>query len=268
MTNLYIVTACDEKAYKSMLVPFIASLRSLGSWNDKIHVVDLGLTVEQINILEDNNIEIIPSIDKLKSNVCDRFSSIAEYFRDEPDSLLAVYDADVWFCDEIAPLFLHEIGTSKGLTCTHDATWQGFLTGCLKMGHHSMKEMYEDVKKDLGYVLQVGFVGGTVKAYCAFARLQEWLIDFDIAYDVYGTDTLVLNMYYYLHKEDVNICSTAYNCLPDWGIYKEGDKFYNAQMNIPITALHVTSPHRSHGRFSFQKHFPDIYNHYENILIP
>lgn len=265
-TPLYVVTACDHAAYESMLIPFIASLRSLGKWDATIRVVDLGLTDKEKDILLDNDIKIIPRINTLQSNVCDRFSSIAEYFKDEPESLLAVYDADVWFCDEVAPIFLNEIG-HRGLTCTHDATWQGFLMGCVIEKHDMIKEIYEKIRDELGYVLQVGFVGGTVKAYCAFARLQEWLIRMNIARDIYGTDTLVLNVYYELHKEDVNICSVAYNCLPDWGIYKENDKFFNAQMEIPITALHVTSPHRSHGRFSFEKHFPDIYNHYQKILV-
>lgn len=265
MYTIHIVTACDHKAYQSMLIPFIGSLRTLGKWEGLIHVVDLGLWEEEKEVLKNNDIHIIPSIHRLKSGVCDRFSSISDYFKDQPNDEVYVYDADIWFCDDIHPLF-QELNNPYTLLCTHDATWQGFLMGCVRLNKSYIEKMYNRITSELGYVLQVGFVGGKVSAYQSFSRLQEHLIDFGIAGDVYGTDTLVLNMYYDLHPSELKVIETKYNSLPDWGIYQQDGKFYNAMTDKQITCIHVTSPHRSHGRFDFKTHRPDEYKIWKDVL--
>lgn len=259
----WIVTACDDRAYHTMLVPFIGSLKDIGKWEDGIAVVDLGLSDKRIEKLNNHNIRVIPRSNKLQTIMCDRFSSVADHFAGD-DCNIICYDADVWFTSDIRPV---KDEMSKGtLTCTHDATWQGFLTNCLvSKDVRFYKTLYENIKQKFGYVLQVGFVAAHIDHYTAFARLQEFLIESKVAHDVFGTDTLNLNVYYYMHASTMNICDTTYNCLPEWGPYYENGRFY-IDGHKEIKALHVTSPHRSHGRFSYKRFFPKRYSHWHEIL--
>ena len=264
MSEFYIVTDCDDNAYNSMLVPFISSLKTLGEWNDKIAVVDLGLSEERKEKLIKIGIEIIPRANRLKTIMCDRFSSITEYF-DGKDVYIISYDADVWFTSNINSI--KNLLNRDTFISSHDATWQGFLTNCLSKDSNVeyFTSIYERIKDKYDYVLQVGFVAAHINNFKSFSKLQEFIIDSGLAKDVYGTDTLNLNLYYFLNDSNYYVCGVEYNCLPEWGIYTENEKFYIFE-GKEVKAIHVTSPHRSHGRFSYRRFFEEDFLKYHKIL--
>ena len=261
--NFWIVTACDSNAYDKMLIPFIASARDVAGWKGKIAVVDLGLSNLQIKKLQTLGVEIFRRANKSKAIVCDRFFSLYDEMNNT--DLYAFFDADIWFSDNIDELFDNY---DNKLNCTIDCQYQDFITGVIQ--NKEIRYDYDRLIKTKVLIkhdnkpLQVGFTFGNKKSFDGFCLTLDYLIRSGDASDAYGTDTLAINVFYAKKSELITVRNIAYNCLPDWSPQKIDGKI--VARGISVKAIHLTSPHRSIGTWSFNSNHPIVYLKWKNIL--
>lgn len=258
-----VVTACDSRAYESMLVPFLASLKEVAGWRGKISVVDLGLTDDQRERLDDIGVFLMPKVNRSQAIVCERFFAIASAMND--NDVYAVFDADIWFNESIDDIF--EAYDNK-LHCTIDRNYQDFVTGVIpdKTTRAKYKQLIDNVVLPANYnkPLQAGFVLGNKAAFSKFTDCLGSLISDKIAADAYGTDTLALNVAYGNDPASFNVGDVSCNCIPDWRPTKIGSRL--VLDGKIIKAIHQTSPYRAAKEWTFSHHYPDVYNNWKTKM--
>lgn len=252
----WIVTAASSNFYDNLLTSFIASLRETVGWEGNIGIMNYGLTPHQVWTLKNNNIEVISPAMKYKALIDDRFTTVGEYFKNR-NAQIAEWDVDMWFCGPVYEIF--DILKPGRLASTYDATFQGFMNSCVNPQMQKQVGRYvEKVKMDVGNVLQGGFIAGDSQSWYTFSGYQSTIIDLEIGYDVFGIDMIALNLYKYFYPDRFQVMGVEWNCLPEWTITKEGDKFYCRETEEPLRAIHVSSPHRK-GPYMYQTYYPEAF---------
>lgn len=263
----YIVTAVDHRAWDSMLVPFIGSLRERGKWDQPLIVLDYGLSSVQREILHLHDIRIEAPLG-VQTIYLDRFSSIARLAKRDGGTYY-LYDADIWFAHPITDL----MGWAKPgqLGFALDAWASEFLLHCLNEGAENVQTLHQLIrhsKQKDGQVPQAGLTVGDAESFGCLDRVQRILLEKGCCRDFYGTDTLSLLMYRYLFEEKSYIVPKTFNAVPNLSelVQKEpGPFFLDDQL---VRALHCTRPFRKTEKFTFAHHFPREYAKWQSELSP
>lgn len=257
--RLVAVTCASTHIYEEQLIPFIGSLRDLGGYNDKIYVIDYGLKRGEVKKLRENHVDVIPALKHYNPIISDRFKTLYEYFKDSKDVYVAEWDSDVWFAQNITDL--EQYYKPSTLVATLDATYQHFLDGCVNIEHKPyIKTVLKKVTEmNDGFVLQGGFIAGDSKALGLFSGIQDMVIESEIGRDTFGVDMVAMNMFQYYQPDNVEVISIAYNCLPDWNLYRENGKFFADYKETEVKAIHVSGPNRALKKYDFKNFYPDLY---------
>lgn len=260
----WVVTAGDSRAYESMLVPFIASVRDVAGWLGKIAVVDLGLSANQRERLEAIGISLIKKANRSQTIVCDRFFSVYDAMNDT--DVYAVFDADIWFNEGINDSFDNY---DNKFHCTIDRNYQDFVTGVIP--DQAVRTSYKQAISEKvlpfnhGKPLQAGFMLANKEAFGKFVKTLAHLIDSKTAADAYGTDTLALNILYAECPGIFKVEDISCNCIPDWRPTRIGSRFvFEGKI---IKAIHQTSPYRSAKEWSFSNYYPDINSQWQANML-
>jgi hypothetical protein len=244
-----IFTAIDDNdlAWHEMLVPFMLSLRHT-TYDGRVGVVDYGLSAEKLEVLNRQDIVIVPPARK-SILACDRYLSVANYVADHDIARAAVYDADIWFQPGQFDLF-DQIADPARMYAAPDAWFCDFVERSIT-GPNS--EYFIDlgvrsVREGLGVGLQAGLLAGHREAWSHFGHFINDCIDrihtdFNITY---GIDTTFVNIYYGLGN--LLLFDKIYNHVSKWGIH-ETNKFSHpinnknisfASGGTRIQAMHMT----------------------------
>lgn len=255
VNKCWVVTACDSRAYESMLVPFLASLKDVAGWTGRIGLIDLGLSNNQREKLESIGVSLFKKANRSQAIVSERFFSTYDAMNDT--DIYAIFDADIWFNESISDVFENYDGKFH---CTVDRNYQGFLTGVIPDIQTRTKytELIAErvLPQNDGKPLQAGFILANKKAFGRFTDTISYLIDNKIAADTYGTDALALCVFYATEPDVLNVGDISYNCIPDWRPTRIGSRFiYEGKI---IRAIHQTSPYRSVKEWAFTNYYPDL----------
>jgi FkbM family methyltransferase len=263
LNKCWVVTSSDSRAYESMLVPFLASIRDVAKWAGKIAVVDYGLTDGQLQKLKELGIIIFKKANHYRSLVCDRYFSVYDAMSD--NDLYAIIDADIWFNESIDDLFENY---DNKLHCTVDCNYQGFIIGVIT--DETIRAKYKQLiaEKVLplnnGKPLQAGFIFSNKEALGKFTKTIDFIINNKIADDTFGTETLALQVFFANEPDAFNVGDIRYNCIPDWRPAKIGNRFvFEGEI---IRAIHRTSPYRSNNEWAFATYHPDINSRWQTSM--
>lgn len=259
----WVVTAGSTNFYDNLLTSFVASLRETAGWTGNIGIMNYGLTPHQVWTLRNNGIEVLAPMMKYKALIDDRFTTVGNYFKDR-QAIIAEWDIDIWFCGSITDVF--DKVKPSSLMATYDCTHQGFMTSCVNPAmHKTVAQAVERVKAKTKNVLQGGFIAGDSQAWYTFSGYQDTIIGLEVGYDVFGIDMIALNLFKYFFPDRLDVVGVEWNCLPEWTIRKEGDKFYCSETEEPLRAIHVSSPNRK-GPYLYQTHYPEEFEKWSKLL--
>lgn len=260
----WVITAGSTNFYNNLLTSFIASLRETAGWNGNIGVMNYGLTPHEAWTLRQNGIEVIPPSMKYAALIDDRFTTIADFFSGKKVRV-ATWDADMWFCQPINEIFY--LLKPNQLACTYDSTFQGFMNACVKEDMQPIVgECISRIREDITHVLQGGFIAGDADAWTHFSGYQDSLIELGICTDSFGVDMVALNLMKYFWPDRVQVLGVEWNCLPEWGIRKEGEHFTCSETEHPLKAIHVTSPNRNQPYYKYEQYYPEEFQKWRGIL--
>jgi molybdenum cofactor biosynthesis enzyme MoaA len=281
--RLIITSASANKV--DYLLDFVISLRTLGRYRDEILLIDYGLP-ETIRVLMQSfgvTIHRMQEPDQRKMIVNTRLIDIYTILRQfyAGKILLAIYDVDVWFQDDINPLFA-DIRDADG--CLYAAE---FRPGFFEFGHgrgpadpsireRDLARMTEVVKELDGHI-NAGLMGGTNdKIYKKIEKIiqknrEGYLLS------TYGIDQYLYNLLFEIGKDraDMKRFNAVLNdVMLDEGIvrikkhkplvvdHKIGKYEYTEHPGEKAVAIHtynVFSEARQ-APFRFRSLYPEIFN--------
>jgi len=259
----WIVTAGSTNFYDNLMTSFIASLRETAGWEGNIGIINYGFTPHEVWTLRLHGIQIIPPVMKYAALIDDRFTTIGNFFKDK-NAQIGAWDSDIWFCQPVDDIF--DKIRPGALCATYDATVQGFMDSCINPNSREIVGKHiDEIRKDIGHVLQGGFIGGDSQSWYMFSGYQDTMIDLEIGYDAFGIDMVALNLFYKFFPDKVDVLGVEWNCLPEWTIKQKEDGFYCRESEESLRAIHVSSPNRVKP-YLYQTHFPEEFEKWSQLL--
>jgi len=276
----FIFTACSDNIFKYQFIPFYASLKENTTFNGSLIVIDYGLSNNNLQILINNGIRVIPSIGKYEI-VSDRFLSMNRYIQllCDTNKIFAHFDCDIWFDKDINQIFDISRESANAL-CTKDVWHCGFLHDCVAKEEHKEynRNVLFGIERKCGKVLQAGFICGNQHFWREYSEYLGKLLTGYLK-DVYGADELALNLMFY-YWDHICVLPIGYNALPQWGIKDVGGELVATDFHTDlhwsgknhresVLAVHFSSAVRGKEEYrhiDFKTRHKDLYDKYVEKL--
>ncbi len=268
----WVVTSSDEKFWP-WIASFVGSLRDVAGFRGHIGVIDYGLNPQQRMILDKLDVTCLPALNN-RIQVLDRYLSIASHFDPSVPTLVAHFDADIWFNRPINSLFSNPQLLSGHLGATIDVFSCDYYYTCSSPAKHKeIDRLLEDVTLAFGQPLQAGMIIAAPHMWILFVEILETLIEEGYVTDSWGADALALNKFASERPESFSLLPISYNAPPLWKFKREGTKLsatepgglrksHQESLQVPIAAIHRTSGARCYPEYDVA--LSDIHPHVAN----
>ncbi len=244
----WVVTVSDANFFP-WIAAFVGSLRDIACFRGQVAVIDYGLTETQRDLLESSCVTLLAPL-REQARVIDRYLTIAEYFSDRSDCLVAHFDADIWFGGSLDRLFNHPKLREGRLGAAIDVIPCNYYFECTQPEHHPcVEQLMMDVRNDFGEALQAGVIVGHNNAWSIYAQQLRHLLTAGWIRRPWGSDALALNLFARDLPDSFTLLPITWNAPPLWGIQCSGTDLFVERDNappLPIVAVHRTSGVRGH----------------------
>ena len=250
----------NHRAWYEMLLPFILSIRKT-DFNGRFFVLSYGLSSLKRTLLEANGITVWEAVDPIGLPI-GRYIEAARLLEHHPDvEKLALYDADIWFCNPRFDLF--EQVSGDRIHATTDPLFCHFVIAPLIGDNREAltQSVVTEVMARHGGALQAGLTAGTRAAWANFAvHIQQCMkrigTDFQ---DCFGIDTTFLHLW--AAEDGVSLLSETQNFISKRGLEEVFDgqtgQTHFIRLGERIRAIHMSGDIRFFNRWRYYANNPD-----------
>ncbi len=262
----WVITACDEKFFPWMAA-FVGSLKDVAGFTGQVGIVDWGLNAVQREHMHSAGVTLIPPLQE-KARIMDRYLTVAEYFADRPDNLIAYFDADIWFAGSLDTLFAESDLRLGRLGAAADVVPCDYYFRCsFPRYHDQVQQLLVDVRAAYGEALQAGVVVGRPQAWMLYAQRMRELVEEGWIQRPWGSDALALNLLARDCPHNFKQLTISWNAPPLWGIRRSGQQFFIDNPSLPampVSAIHRTSGVRGKPGLDMpmQDYYPKVAAHW------
>ncbi|MFW9901098.1 MAG: radical SAM/SPASM domain-containing protein [Candidatus Thorarchaeota archaeon] len=216
-TRKYLIVTAANDFRENFLLDFLLSLRTKGSYNGEILVIDYGISQYFKELVSDLNINFVPTqykYGKLINNV--RFLDLREILLEKYNNYtIAMFDADIWFNQKISGLF-DKIESIEGclFATEHRPAFFTFGRGRgpkdTKTDEKNLEKMTRFVSNFDGHI-NIGLLAGKYKSI--IDKLDNYFYKTSVGYNIetQGQDQYLMNLLFDFEKDSVE--GKSWNCV-------------------------------------------------------